>query len=133
MKHVISAAALASVLLVGAAFAQTDPAPAAAATVAANSQCAALTAEPTLPDAATATPQQIQAGNTAYQTWATAAQQVIQCRHAEVEQAQARLTALTEEHNAIVRRINTLTQSWGATTTAYCARDGVRCTQDPPR
>ena len=127
MKFLIGAAA--ALLVAGAAFAQdtTQPAPAATPTVAANSQCAAVGPEPTLPDAATATPQTIQAGNAAYQAWGSTAQDSIHCRHAEIEQLQARLQALTEEHNAIVRRVNTLTQTWGATATAYCARSGVHC------
>lgn len=120
--------ALAALSLAGAAFAQTDPAPA-APTVAANSQCAAVGPEPTLPEAATATSETIQAGNTAYQTWATAAQESLHCRQAEIQQMQARLAALTDEHNAIVRRVNALTQGWSATADAYCARDGVRCSQ----
>lgn len=69
MKRLISAAAIASLLLTSAAFAQTDPAATPTPSAVAGSQCAAVTAEPTLPDAATATPQQIQAGNTAYQAW----------------------------------------------------------------
>ncbi|MDX2274685.1 MAG: hypothetical protein NW206_04470 [Hyphomonadaceae bacterium] len=111
------------------AFAQTGEAPA-APTVAANSQCAAVGPEPTLPEAATATAETIQAGNAAYQAWATAAQESLRCRQAEIQQGQARLAAMTEEHNGIVRRVNGLTQTWTATAEAYCARDGVRCSQN---
>jgi hypothetical protein len=121
--------AVAALAVAGAAFAQTDPAPASAPTVAANSQCAAIGPEPTLPDAATANAQAISAANEAYRTWATAAQETLRCRQAELAPLQARVGAMTAEHNAIVNRVNTLTQNWTAVAAAYCARDGVRCEQ----
>lgn len=111
----------------GAAFAQNDPAPAAAAPVAANSQCAAVGPEPTFPDPATATNQTIAAADAAYRTWALAAQDSLRCRQAEIQPIQARMNAMTEEHNAIVARINGTTQNWTNITTTFCARDGVRC------
>jgi hypothetical protein len=110
-----------------AAFAQTDPAPPPAAPVAANSQCAIIGPEPTLPDPATATPAAISATNQAYTTWATGAQESARCRQAEIQPLQARVNAMTEEHNAIVARLNALTQTWVGVTETYCAREGVRC------
>lgn len=122
--------ALAALSIASAAFAQTEQAPAPAApAVASGTQCPAVGPEPTLPDAATATAQSIQAANTAYSTWGAAAQESLRCRQAEVQAEQARVAAKTEEYNVIVRRVNALTQTWTATANAYCARDGVRCQQ----
>ena len=127
MRLVLGAAA-ALMMLAGVALAQTEtPAPAPAVTAA--SQCAALTPAPTPPDGATASIDDINAFNTAYQAWGETATAALQCRRAEVTQAQATAQSLLEQHNAMAQQINALTTTWQTESAEFCARRGTRCAQ----
>ncbi len=127
MKVVIGAA-IAAMLLAGAAFAQTEAAP----PVAADSQCGVLSPEPPLPDGASTSNRDFNAGDAAYQNWGNAARTVLECRRAEIAQIEARLRALLVEHNAGAARLNGLTEAWLAQRTAYCAREGIECRTAAP-
>lgn len=130
MKFVLGAAA-AVMLMAGVALAQTEtPAPAAPAGPPAVSSCAAVPAEPTVPDGATATNEQVNAFNTAYQAWAATATSAIACRRAEVQSTQAAAQSLLEQHNALAQRINALAANWQTESAEYCGRRGNRCTQN---
>ena len=126
MKVVIGAA-MAALLLTGAAFAQTETVQPPPLQVAANSQCGELDSEPTLPDGASADNRAFMAGDVAYQTWGNGARAVLECRRAEIAQVEARLRTMLAEHNAGAQRLNALTQTWLAHRTTYCAREGIEC------
>ena len=127
MKLLIGGTAVA-MLLAGAAFAQTEPA--APVAPAANSQCADVGSEPTLPDGTSANNRAMMAGDTAYQAWAQTARASLQCRRSELDLLRAREQALVEESNTLAARVNGLSERWVASRTAYCDRDGVECTQN---
>ena len=110
MKLVLGAA-IAALLIATPAMAQTDP----AATAAANAtSCGAIEPPPTLPDAATANREAMDAGNTAFNTWGQANQVVLQCRRAEVEALQARYQALRAEYNAGAEQLRNVNTAWQA-------------------
>jgi hypothetical protein len=126
MKFVLGAAA-AALVLVGAAMAQTTPAPAAVP----PSSCPAAAQDPTFPDGATAGPQALTAGEEAYRTWATAVQATQQCLRGEREQHQAIADARVAEYNALNERVRAVNQAWAAERQEFCARPRVRCEANP--
>ncbi|MES1156208.1 MAG: hypothetical protein ABUL73_00390 [Alphaproteobacteria bacterium] len=131
MKVLIGAAA--AVFLFGAvASAQTTTTTSTTTTAAASvsvppSRCPAMPTEPTIPDGATASSATMATANEAYRAWALAVQEIAHCHHAEYDEAVALLQARRDEHNAVAERLNQVTQSWTAASTAYCARPHTRC------
>ncbi len=91
---------LALALLVAAlatpALAQTQGAPAPAA----SPRCGEMPAAPTIPDGATANRRAMNTAREAYDAWGAQAQTVLGCRRAEVEELRARTDALVNEYNA---------------------------------
>ena len=116
MKLLIGAAA-AALLLTGTAMAQT-----ATPTTLPASSCGAAPTVPTLPDGATATNAQIEAGNNAYNTWAQAMQANVQCRRAEAEALRAQADARTTEYNGYAQQLNQTVATWQAEVAEYNAR-----------
>jgi hypothetical protein len=123
---VIVGAALAAFLMAGAAAAQNTetPAPAAPAAPAASS-CAAIPSAPAdLPDGANATGPQMQAGNTAYNTWMEGLNPVLTCRREEAQAAQARADSLREQYNTANAAAAAVNQSWVAEVEEFRGRRG---------
>jgi hypothetical protein len=128
MKVLLGAGA-ALLMFAAIASAQTptpEPAPNPAIQVAA-SQCAAQPPDPAIPDGATADGASMEVANTLYMAWATNMQSITACRRAEYETALATARVRRDEHNAIAEKLNTVTQSWTAESTEYCARPRMRC------
>jgi hypothetical protein len=128
MRVLIGAAAVALLTAVS-AFAQTPPPtttpPPAVVTPPAEvppSRCPALSDAPALPDGAVASAAEMEAGNTTYQTWATAYQAAVACRRTEVEELRAIEAARRSEYNAAAERLNTTTTSWVAEAAEFNAR-----------
>lgn len=111
------AAAAAAILIAAPAMAQTTPAPAA------GSACAAIAAPPTLPDGATATHEQMETGNTAFQAWFPANRTALECRRAEVEAARARYEALRVEFNTGADQLNSVNTAWQADVAEFNERN----------
>lgn len=136
MKFLIGAA-VASVLLMGAAMAQTTtpatPATPAAPVVVPPSACPALDQPPAVPDAATATRNQMREADTAYQTWAHAYQASLVCRRNEVEQHRAVDDAMRAQFNTQAALLNTTTASWTAAVAAFNTRSGGQQQSHPTR
>lgn len=130
--RLVLGAAIAVIMMTGAALAQTEgaattPPPA----VQATSQCAPTPAAPTPPDGATASRDDINAFNTAYQTYGAAVTAALQCRRTELTQIQATTQSLLDQHNALAQTMNGLTTAWTAETQEFCARRGNRCEAPP--
>lgn len=126
MKVLIGAAAAALLMTVSAAAQTTTPAPTTPTVTAPvevpPSRCPALTPAPTLPDGATATTADMEAGNVTYQTWATAYQSGVACRRTEVEELRAQEAARRTEYNAGAEVLNTTTTNWVAEAAEFNAR-----------
>ncbi|MEJ0060501.1 MAG: hypothetical protein WDM79_13410 [Terricaulis sp.] len=93
----------------------------------AASQCPTPPPNPTIPDGAVADGAQMEVANTVYMAWATTMQQITVCRRNEYETALATARVRRDEHNAIAEQLNTVTQSWTAESTEYCARPRMSC------
>lgn len=115
MKLLIGAAA-AALLFAGTATAHTATPPLP------PSRCGAPPTAPTLPDGATASSAQVEAGNTAYNTWAPLMQANVQCRRAEAEEMRAQADARTTEYNGLASQLTTTVSSWQAEVAEYNAR-----------
>lgn len=126
--RVFLGAASAAVLIVTSAFAQPSETP--ASPPAAASRCPELAPDPSLPDGATATAEQVSLAETLYQAWAEASRATIACRRAEYEEMVALAQARRDEHNTAAARVNTVTNSWVAEREEYCSRPRTRCS-DP--
>jgi hypothetical protein len=109
MKLLLSVAAAALFFSTPPALAQTTPAPTAAA-----SACGAIAPAPTLPDGASANYEEMERGNTAYNTWAATNTTVLECRRAEVEAVRARHEALRAEFTAGVDQSRAVRTTWEA-------------------
>jgi hypothetical protein len=122
---VIVGAALSAFLLAGTALAQPaeTPAtpPAAPAGPPAQSACAAVAPPPTLPDGASATAQQMTAGNEAFNAWITTANTSLTCRREEAQAAIARAESLRDQFNATAQSITTTRDAWLADVNEYNA------------
>jgi hypothetical protein len=114
---ILLGAAVAAFLTATPAMAQTTPAPAS------GSSCAAIAASPTLPDGATATHEQMELANTAFQTWFQANRTALECRRAEVETARTRYEALRTEFNSGAEQLNTVNTTWQADVAEFNERN----------
>ena len=115
--------AVAAMLIASPALAQT--APAAPASVP-TSSCGNLPTVPTLPDGASASREEMERGNEAFNTWSAAARAVVECRHTEAEALQAQWTTRVSEHNAMVEGLNVTNTSWQAEAAEFNARNERR-------
>lgn len=118
---VLSGVAVAALLFATPAFAQTTPATPAAAT-----ECGAFPSAPSTPDGATASPDAMNAANTAYAAWAESYRTVLGCHRAEAEALAARSAAKTGEVNNAVTSFNTASAAWEVEVTEYNARPNAR-------
>ena len=105
MKVLIGAAAVAMILAVSPAFAQT----------AASANCTGFEAVPTLPDGATATRQQMQAAITRFEAWDAARQQKLVACRADIDANSAAFTTVENERRAAQ-------SAWGAEIAEFNAR-----------
>jgi hypothetical protein len=104
-------------VLLGAAFATLLLATGAAAQTggdASASVCAPPPASPLLPDATSATREQMDAANTAYTAWALAYRNNLVCRRDEAEALHERWLARVSEHNALADALNAQHTAWEA-------------------
>lgn len=108
-------AAFAALFIATPAMAQTPPA--------SGSACAAIAPAPELPDGATATHEQMETANAAFQAWFPANRTALECRRAEVEAARARYEALRTEFNAGAETLNTVNTSWQADVAEFNERN----------
>ena len=111
-------ALLVAALAVGPALAQTEGAPAPAA----SSRCGAIPAPPTVPDGATANRRAMNAAREAYNAWAPQAQTVLDCRRTEVQELTARAEALVSEFNAANAQAREVSQQMVAEDAEFNAR-----------
>lgn len=128
MKVLIGAAAA---MMLFAAAASAQDAPAASTAPVAPSACGDLPPDPALPDGATVDSAGMDAANTIYLAWATSVQSVARCRAAEYEAALATARARRDEHNAAAERLNAVGVQWTAQSEIYCARPRMRCERTP--
>lgn len=129
MKALIGAVAVAAMFATSAMAQTATPVPQQAA--ASGSRCPELAPEPTFPDGATATTEQVAAGEALYQSWSEAARLNVQCRRTEYEELVTLAQTRREEHNQAAARLNALTNSWVAERDEYCARPRTRCEAPP--
>jgi hypothetical protein len=115
MKLVLGAA-VAALLLVSPALAQSDTAPA-------SSSCGAIAPPPDLPDGAGANYEEMETANARYTEWAASNRQVLECRRAEVEALRARYEALRVEFNAGAEQARATQTSWEAEVAEFNARN----------
>ncbi len=113
--RIVLGAAVAALLIATPASAQTE-------TGAAETACAAVAAAPSLPDGATATYEQMEEANAAYNSWFESNRTALECRRAEVEAVQARYQSLRTAYNAGVEQVNATRTSWEAEVTEFNAR-----------
>lgn len=119
--RVLLAGAFAALCMAGAAYAQTEGAPAAGVVTSASS-CGELPARPTLPDGATADRAGMDAANVTYTAWAQAYHANLQCRRTEADNARATWQARVVEYNAGAVALNDSNTSWEAEVVEYNAR-----------
>lgn len=126
---VLLGAAVATLLVLASAAAQTTNTTMSTSTTTtapsgppAQSTCTGvIPPDPTLPDGNTAGAPQMQAGDAAYQAWATAAQAVLNCRRNEAQESMARAESLRTQFNAMVEHFNATGNNWKASGDAYQA------------
>lgn len=119
---VLIGAAVAAVFLSAAAAAQTTPtAETTAATTVAPSSCPAAPEAPTLPDGATATIGEMQAGATVYEAWRVSVQANLNCRHDEAVALRDAADARAAEYNAANQAAQASVTAWQAATETYNA------------
>jgi hypothetical protein len=106
-------------LWLGAAFAALLMAtPASAQTEAGSAACAAIAPPPALPDGATATGEQMQAANEAYNAWFEGNRTALECMRPHAEAAQALVNAF----NQGINQANSTQTSWQAEVAEFNAR-----------
>src|SRR5262249_16138528 len=93
----------------------------------AQSTCTgAVPPPPTLPDGNTANAAQMQAGDNAYQAWATAAQVVLNCRKNVALEAHTRADSHAARYNTVVARFNAPGTAGAAQGEAFRAKHPAR-------
>jgi hypothetical protein len=128
MKKILAGAALGALLCVMPAVAQTPPAtpgataPATPSAPPPPSHCGAIPAAPQFPHGADASATEMNAANTAYQTWASDAHTKLECRREEVSTLMAQAVAAREDFNASVNQLSGVTTAWQAEVDAYNQR-----------
>lgn len=116
---VLAGAAVALLMMSGAAIAQTETTPAAGAS---ESRCGAVPTAPTAPDAATVSASDMQAAVAEYETWRTAVETNLQCRLAEANELRAAADARATEYNAALNTARETGAAFQAATAAYNER-----------
>lgn len=125
MKLLLSAAAVAALLIASPALAQTDAAPAAAS-------CGAVAPAPDdRPDGATADRAAIEAYTERFNAWGEATNQALACKRARAEAARAQADALTNEFNTENAAVRTAIEAWTAEVAEFNARAPARRARDP--
>jgi len=119
--RVLLAGAVAALCMAGAAYAQTEGAPAAGVVTSASS-CGELPARPTLPDGATADREGMDAANVTYTAWSQAYHANLQCRRTEADNARATWQARVAEYNGGATALNDSNTAWEAEVAEYNAR-----------
>lgn len=122
---ILLGAALAAALFAAPAFAQSETVTATPAPVP-PSACGTPPAPLTLPDGATASRAEMEAGNTAYVAWYGQYTAIIQCRQAEATALRAQFEARFTEHNTAVEALNAANVSWTAEAEEFNARTDRR-------
>ena len=113
-------AAVAALLVASPAAAQTDAAPAAAS-------CGTIGPAPGgQPDGATVDRAVIEAYTLEFNTWATAANQVLACKRARAEEARVRAEALTGEFNTENAGVRSAIATWTVEVEEFNARTPTR-------
>jgi hypothetical protein len=117
--RILLGAAVCALLLAAPAAAQTTP-----AAPVAPSPCGELPTLPTLPDGATATREQMEAGNAAFLAWFEQYSANVRCRHDEASALRAQYDARVAEHNAAVEGLTAANESWRLQGEAWNTRGG---------
>lgn len=131
----ITGAAAAALVLASTALAQTPqtpPTPAPAA-VALTANCSGFAPAPTLPDGATASRDEIAAGNTAYDTWGQARLAKLRLCRADIEALRAQLIPLEQAYTASNTELGGIVTSWQAEVAEFNARPANSRNRRDPR